>query len=118
MSTEIVMPRLSDTMDRGTIARWNKQSGDPVKRGDVLLEIETDKANMELESYADGILARIMVPEGGSAEVGAPIGVVVADDQELKQLEESAASSTDASTTTAAERPTAEPKEAKAGVPD
>ncbi len=87
MSVEIVMPRLSDTMDKGTVARWNKQSGEAVKRGDVLLEIETDKANMELESYADGILARIMVKEGETAPVGAPIGIVAADETELQQLE-------------------------------
>lgn len=89
MATEIVMPRLSDTMDRGTIAKWNKQAGDRVKRGDVLLEIETDKANMDLESYAEGILARIMVKEGEVAEVGAPIGVVAKDEVELQKLQSS-----------------------------
>lgn len=89
MSTEIVMPRLSDTMDRGTIAKWNKRTGETVKRGEVLLEIETDKANMDLESYADGILARIMVKEGETAEVGAPIALVAQDEAELKQLVES-----------------------------
>jgi pyruvate dehydrogenase E2 component (dihydrolipoamide acetyltransferase) len=87
MATEIVMPRLSDTMDRGTVAKWNKQTGDRVKRGEVLLEIETDKANMDLESYADGILARIMVKEGETAEVGAPIGLVAKDEAELEQLQ-------------------------------
>ncbi len=87
MPTEIVMPRLSDTMDRGTVARWNKRAGDPVKRGDVLLEIETDKANMDLESYADGILAKIMVAEGETADVGAPIGLVAADAAELEQIQ-------------------------------
>lgn len=92
MPTEIVMPRLSDTMDRGTIAKWNKQTGDRVSRGDVLLEIETDKANMDLESYADGILARIMVQEGEVAEVGAPIGVVAKDEAELHTLQSESAS--------------------------
>jgi pyruvate dehydrogenase E2 component (dihydrolipoamide acetyltransferase) len=87
MATEIVMPRLSDTMDRGTIARWVKKVGDPVKRGEVLLEIETDKANMELESYADGFLASIGVQEGESASVGAPIAVVADNDSELRQLQ-------------------------------
>ena len=90
MSEEIVMPRLSDTMDRGTIAHWTKKAGDQVKRGDVLLEIETDKANMELESYSDGILARIMVDEGETAPVGTPIGLVAKDEAELKQIEGSA----------------------------
>jgi pyruvate dehydrogenase E2 component (dihydrolipoamide acetyltransferase) len=88
MSVEIVMPRLSDTMDTGTIARWNKQVGDRVKRGEVLLEIETDKANMDLESYADGILAKIMVREGESAPVGAPIGIVAENEEELQRLQE------------------------------
>ncbi|PZS10513.1 MAG: 2-oxo acid dehydrogenase subunit E2, partial [Chloroflexi bacterium] len=55
MATEIVMPRLSDTMDHGTIARWLKSEGEPVAKGETIAEIETDKANMELESYASGI---------------------------------------------------------------
>jgi len=74
-------------MDRGTVARWNKQTGDPVKRGEVLLEIETDKANMDLESYADGILAKIIVTEGETAEVGTPIGIVAANEDELKEIQ-------------------------------
>src|SRR5579872_3090578 len=85
------MPRLSDTMDRGTIAHWNKKAGDRVKRGEVLLEIETDKANMELESYSDGILAKIMVAEGETANVGAPIGIVVKDEAELKEIDSGSA---------------------------
>lgn len=87
MPTEIVMPRLSDTMDKGTVAHWNKKTGDSVKRGEVLLEIETDKANMELESYTDGILAKVMVSEGETADVGTPIGIVAADAAELKALQ-------------------------------
>ena len=85
------MPRLSDTMDRGTIAHWNKKAGDRVKRGEVLLEIETDKANMELESYSDGILAKIMVAEGETANVGAPIGIVAKDEAELKEIDSGSA---------------------------
>jgi pyruvate dehydrogenase E2 component (dihydrolipoamide acetyltransferase) len=78
-------------MDRGTVARWNKHTGDQVKRGEVLLEIETDKANMDLESYADGILARIIVTEGETAEVGTPIGIVAADEDELKEIQQAGA---------------------------
>ncbi|HEV3310836.1 MAG TPA: dihydrolipoamide acetyltransferase family protein [Chloroflexota bacterium] len=95
MPTEIVMPRLSDTMDKGTVAHWNKKAGDSVKRGEVLLEIETDKANMELESYTDGILARVMVSEGETADVGTPIGIVAADAAELKAIQSGEASSGD-----------------------
>jgi pyruvate dehydrogenase E2 component (dihydrolipoamide acetyltransferase) len=83
------MPRLSDTMDKGTVAHWKKHPGDHVSRGEVLLEIETDKANMELEAYSDGILATILVDEGETAPVGAPIGMVATDEAELKSLQAS-----------------------------
>jgi pyruvate dehydrogenase E2 component (dihydrolipoamide acetyltransferase) len=64
VAEEIVMPRLSDTMERGTIARWLVHEGDAVHEGDVLAEIETDKATMELNAYSDGVLLRILVQEG------------------------------------------------------
>ena len=70
------MPRLSDTMERGTVARWAKKEGDAVAEGEVLAEIETDKATMELESYENGVLLKILVQEGESAELGAPIALV------------------------------------------
>src|SRR5689334_23309478 len=73
---EITMPRLSDTMESGVIATWHKHVGDPVSTGDVIADIETDKAIMELEAYDDGVLERILVPEGGSAPIGAPIGLL------------------------------------------
>src|SRR5437016_3878586 len=57
------MPRLSDTMESGTIARWHKQEGDRIDKGDIIAEIETDKANMEMESFASGVLAKILVGE-------------------------------------------------------
>ncbi len=75
MADELVMPRLSDTMERGTIARWIKQEGDAFTNGDVLVEIETDKALMELSAYDDGVLLKILVPDGGEAELGAPIAI-------------------------------------------
>ena len=61
---EITMPRLSDTMQEGTIARWLKKPGDTIKKGDILGEIETDKATMDLEAYDTGVLEQILVPEG------------------------------------------------------
>src|SRR5690348_11380206 len=70
------MPRLSDTMERGTIARWARHEGDAYATGDVLAEIETDKALMELLAYDDGVLLQILVGEGESADLGAPIAVV------------------------------------------
>ncbi|MHA6624941.1 dihydrolipoamide acetyltransferase family protein [Pseudonocardia sichuanensis] len=73
---DITMPRLSDTMEAGVIATWHKRVGDPVSAGDVVADIETDKAIMELEAYDDGVLERILVAEGESAPIGTPIGTL------------------------------------------
>src|SRR5690242_18024844 len=64
MPIQILMPALSPTMTEGKIAKWVKSEGDPVKSGDVLAEIETDKATMEVEAVDEGTLAKILVPEG------------------------------------------------------
>ena len=73
---EIVMPKLSDTMTEGRIVSWKKKVGDAVRRGEVIAEVETDKANMELEAYSDGVLLEIKVHPGEMAEVGTVIAVV------------------------------------------
>ncbi len=73
---EVTMPRLSDTMEEGTIGHWLKKPGDEVKKGDVLAEIETDKATMELEAYEGGTLQEILVQEGQAAAIGAVIAVI------------------------------------------
>ena len=73
---EIIMPRLSDTMEEGTLAAWLKQPGDQVQRGDVLAEIETDKATMELEAFEEGVLQQILVKEGETVPIGQPIAIV------------------------------------------
>ena len=70
MSTIIEMPKLSDTMTVGTVVKWHKQVGDRVTNGDILAEIETDKATMELENFDDGILLKIFVEEGEEADIG------------------------------------------------
>jgi pyruvate dehydrogenase E2 component (dihydrolipoamide acetyltransferase) len=82
VAEELTMPRLSDTMERGTIARWARHEGDAYATGDVLAEIETDKALMELLAYDDGVLLQILVGEGESADLGAPIAVVGAPGEE------------------------------------
>lgn len=69
MAEKILMPRLSDTMTEGVIAEWHKNVGDTVKKGDLLAEIETDKATMELESYWDGVILHLGVPKGGKLKV-------------------------------------------------
>ncbi|CND68864.1 Putative dihydrolipoamide acyltransferase component [Mycobacterium tuberculosis] len=71
--TDILMPRLSDTMEEGVISSWQKKPGDEVAVGDVIVDIETDKAVMEYEAYEAGVLEEILVPEGESAAIGAPI---------------------------------------------
>lgn len=74
--SEITMPRLSDTMQEGTIVRWRKRAGDEIKKGDILAEIETDKATMDLEAYEDGTFQRILVQEGETAPIGQTIALV------------------------------------------
>lgn len=73
---DVLMPRLSDTMQDGVVHQWRKQEGDPVHRGDILAEIETDKATMELEAYDDGNLSRILVAEGATVAIGTPIAII------------------------------------------
>jgi len=75
MPVNILMPALSPTMEKGNLAKWLKKEGDPVKAGDVIAEIETDKATMEYESIDDGVLAKIVVPEG-TADV--PVNQLIA----------------------------------------
>jgi pyruvate dehydrogenase E2 component (dihydrolipoamide acetyltransferase) len=101
VAEEIVMPRLSDTMERGTIARWLVHEGDAVHEGDVLAEIETDKATMELNSYSDGVVLRILVQDGEAAELGAPIAVVGAEGEDASGYS-AAAGNGDAAATDAA----------------
>src|SRR6476469_5341666 len=64
MASQVLMPALSPTMTEGKIARWIKSEGDAVRAGDVLAEIETDKATMEVEAVDEGVLAKIVIPEG------------------------------------------------------
>ena len=73
---DVLMPRLSDTMEEGVLSQWVKHEGDQVRKGDVLAVIETDKAAMEMEAYDEGVLARILVQEGASVPIGAPIAVI------------------------------------------
>jgi len=76
MSTEITMPKLSDTMEEGKILRWLKHPGDQIHHGEPIAEVETDKADMVMEAFDDGLLDDIRVKEGESAKVGAVIAVL------------------------------------------
>lgn len=77
------MPKLSDTMTEGTLLRWCKKKGDKIEVGDILAEVETDKATMEMEAFEEGILADIFVEEGGKVIVGAPLGVILGEGEKL-----------------------------------
>lgn len=78
MPSYIEMPKLSDTMTEGTLVKWRKQKGEKVASGDILAEVETDKATMEMESFDDGILTEIYVPEGQKVAIGQRIAMLLA----------------------------------------
>src|SRR5690554_3457702 len=84
MAIELKMPALSPTMEEGTLARWLVKEGDTVSAGDVLAEIETDKATMEFESIDEGTVGKILVPEGSEGvKVGTVIAVLAAEGEDV-----------------------------------
>src|SRR4029077_20516848 len=83
MAVEVLMPALSPTMTEGKIARWLKSEGEPVRAGDVLAEVEPDKATMEVEAIDEGVLAKIVIPEGTEhVAVNTPIAVIAGNGEE------------------------------------
>src|SRR3984893_3407326 len=101
---EVNMPKLSDTMEEGTVLEWKKKDGDEVHKGDVLAEVESDKATFDLEAEADGVL-KIIVPNGVPAKIGAPIASIGPAGDGAKAAKADGAKP---------EKPRAEPVEAKA----
>ena len=93
MAEIIRMPKLSDTMTEGVVAAWHKNIGDAVESGELLAEIETDKATMEFESFNDGVLLHIGVPEGGSAPVDSVLAIVGAAGEDFQALLDAAGTS-------------------------
>ena len=84
MSVDILMPALSPTMEEGTLAKWLKKEGDAIRSGDIIAEIETDKATMEVEAVDEGVLAKILIPEGTEGvKVNAVIAVLAADGEDV-----------------------------------
>jgi pyruvate dehydrogenase E1 component beta subunit len=87
MPTEVLMPALSPTMEKGNLAKWLKKEGDTVKSGDVIAEIETDKATMEVEAVDEGTLGKILVPEGtADVAVNTPIAVLLSDGEDASAI--------------------------------
>ncbi len=83
MVTEVIMPKLGQTMEEGKIERWLKKEGDRVEKGEILLEITTDKATLEVEAYGSGMLRKIIVPEGQTVPVTTVIGYIAEEGEEL-----------------------------------
>src|SRR5690242_6195403 len=117
MPINILMPALSPTMEKGNLAKWLKKEGDAVKPGDVIAEIETDKATMEVEAVDEGTLAKIVVPEGtADVPVNQLIAVLAGEGEDAKAAASAAGSGAPAPK--AAEPPKAQPKsETKAEAP-
>src|SRR5437588_10319979 len=92
MPIQVLMPALSPTMEKGNLAKWHKKEGDPVKSGDVIAEIETDKATMEVEAVDEGTLGRILVPEGTSdVAVNTPIAMILSEGEDASTVRDAGA---------------------------
>src|ERR1044071_963021 len=86
MPIEITMPKLTDTMTEATLAKWLKKEGDQVKPGDMIAEVETDKATQELEMFEPGTIAKIVLPAGSKTPVGALIVVLAKPGEDVAQV--------------------------------
>jgi pyruvate dehydrogenase E2 component (dihydrolipoamide acetyltransferase) len=84
--TKVVMPKLSEQMETGKIIKWLKQEGDRVQAGDILAEVETDKADVEMEAFGAGVLRKILVPAGNKATVGSLIGVIADESEDINSV--------------------------------
>src|SRR5260221_12370884 len=85
MAKDILMPLLSPSMTEGTLVKWIKKEGDAVKSGDVLAEVETDKATMDLEAFDSGILRKILIQEGAKVPVQSRIGIIGTKDEKIDE---------------------------------
>src|SRR5215213_7491517 len=113
MAEVILMPRLSDTMTEGVIAAWHKKVGDPVKKGELLAEVETDKATMELESYKDGTLLHIGTEKGGKLQVNDLLAIIGTKGEDISGLVKSGGSQPAAESKPAEKKEEAKPEKKK-----
>ena len=115
MAIEILMPALSPTMEEGTLAKWLVKEGDTVQSGDILAEIETDKATMEFEAVDEGVIGKILIAEGTEGvKVNTPIAIIGEEGEDMSAAPAAATSAVEASAPAAA----AAPVPAKAAAPD
>src|SRR5580658_7734591 len=110
MAKDILMPLLSPSMTEGTLVKWIKKEGDAVKSGDILAEVETDKATMDLEAFDSGILRKILIAEGTKVPVQSRIGIIGTKDEKIDE----SAPAAPATPAPAKAEPSAKKEEAKA----
>jgi pyruvate dehydrogenase E2 component (dihydrolipoamide acetyltransferase) len=104
MATQVVMPKLSPTMEEGQLARWLKKEGDKVAMGEPLAEVDTDKATMEMQALSNGVLRKILIKEGESAPLGQPIAIIGEPDEDISELLKAAGEAKPAQAETAPEK--------------
>ncbi len=120
MATRIVMSKLSPTMEEGRVLRWLKKEGEPVESGDVVVEVETDKANMEVEAMGSGVLRSVLVAENETVPTGTVLGVIAGADEDISALlseSESTTAATPAASVADAGAATAAPERPQADAP-
>src|SRR2546426_12757462 len=100
--TKVVMPKLSEAMESGKIIKWLKKEGDRIQSGDIVAEVETDKADVEMEAFGAGVLRKILVPAGETAPIGTLIGVIAEPGDDIAALLASAPAGAGAASAVAA----------------
>src|ERR1700729_2294327 len=113
MAKDILMPLLSPSMTEGTLVKWLKKEGDAVKSGEIIAEVETDKATMDLEAFDSGILRKILVPEGSKVPVQSKIGIIGTKDEKIDESAPAAPAAAPAEAKSAA-KPETKKEETKA----
>ena len=86
MAILIEMPKLSDTMEEGIILKWRKKEGDEIKQGEILVDIQSDKADMELDAFESGVIRKIFVEEGKGVKIGERIAIIGLKDEDISDL--------------------------------
>src|SRR6266403_294329 len=118
MATQVVMPKLSPTMEEGQLTRWLKKEGDKVSMGEPLAEIDTDKATMEMQALSNGVLRKILINEGESAPLGQPIAIIGEPDEDISSLLKAAETKPAQSASDAAPKESKEAKESEPSAPE